>query len=238
MQRANLPIRFFVILGLISLTWGCSVSQQHPSSEAASKGVETFKLLVDEDNFRQMGFESLEEVDNIELAEFIPVATLSLNKLKTFKKGDLPASLVDNYEPGDGRDALVDKVDEVIYPVLVDGEVRSSLVVTRGRDGWQVTSYGDDAFVKAMREVEDTIIADKELTYSDFSVAEVPAMYVAFTAYREDETLMLTPIYDSQEYDFKAGKTEPGEDLLVKLSDFAQDYDGSILERRSSENRN
>ena len=219
--------RIFVVIGISVLSWGFP-APRHASYEAASKGIETFKLLVDEDSFRTMGFESFDEIGDMELGEMIPIVTFSLKKLKTYETGDLPITFIDNYQAGDDYQAIINKIDEVIYPVFAKGELRSSIGLLKNQGNWQAVNYGDEAIVKAIKRVKDEIMADPASKYTNFFLVELPAMHISLMGYREDGIMMMTSIYDTETYGLKAGKILPAEQVLPQLAEHIREFEESV----------
>lgn len=201
---------------LFALFVGLACAQQeHPSAGPARAALETFKELVSAQNYQRMGFESLEEVAMIKLGEPVPLYHIGLDKLKAFPGGE------------DASTLLTDQ-HEVIFPIMVNDNVRSSIAVKKRDETWEAAAYGQANMTKALTEVRQAHSQESGLRYSDYFALQVPAMYLLFIGHHADGKLMLTPVYDNEEYGFKAGETESGQELVANLVKYAQDFEGAL----------
>jgi hypothetical protein len=83
---------------------------------AATESLSTFRQLVNAQNYKELGFESAEEVAKATLGEPIPVLVVSLNQLR-------------QYEPGSDPNKLLTDFNQIHYPVMVGDQVRSAILV-------------------------------------------------------------------------------------------------------------
>jgi hypothetical protein len=174
------------------------------SQAAAEAGLTTLRALVSQDNYAEMGFSSMEQVQRAQLGEPLRIYRVALDALTAFKEGSNVDSLA-----VDGRKS--------IYPVTVDQTVVSSLSVTQREDGWRATDFGNAALAKALashRQSKDDI------------VIWVPAMKIYFTARGSGESLVLTPVMDDPRFDFKAGEALPASRAFAVLQKSASGYNG------------
>ena len=99
------------------------------SREPAVRALDSFRKLVNEQNYRAMGFDSVSEVRSATLGQPLVEFHVRLDKLREYRPGGNPVSLLDGG-------------DKVIYPVLVGQLVRSSIVLAKDSSGWATASYG------------------------------------------------------------------------------------------------
>lgn len=202
---------FFFMTGLLLLL-GCSQQStpKPPSSqpqEAAKNAVSVLQKLVTEQNFKSMGFESLEEVKNAQLGQPLQVYTIGLDKLKTAEPGADPAT-------------VLTQSPETIYPVTVQGAVRSSVTITHLRDGYAPASFGNADIVKALSRFRQAEAGQNEF------VVRVPAFNMYFLARRVETRVVLVPILDDPRIKAKAGEPVPLPTLLETLRPLANEYNG------------
>src|SRR5579863_5071430 len=111
--------------------------QSASPAEAASNGLSTLRSLVNSNNYRSMGFESLDEVQSASLGEPLPVYMVRLDQLREF-------------QPGGDPEKLLGEIGQQLYPVLVNGAPRSAVVVEKQGEQWSPVSYGGANLVKAL----------------------------------------------------------------------------------------
>ena len=96
--------------------------------KVASEALVTFNELVTKENYTVMGFESLSEARVASLGEHLRVFMVRLDQLQ-------------KYQPGSDPNNILSGGDLVIYPVIVEEQVRSSIVVEKVKERWNATSF-------------------------------------------------------------------------------------------------
>jgi hypothetical protein len=172
--------------------------------EAARKSLDAFRALVTADDFRALGFESLDEVAKAQLGPSLKVSTVPLDRLQKFQPGGNPEEL------------LVD-ANRVIYPITVSEEVRTSLEVGQVGDLWQGRSFGSPEFIRPLAKLRRSD--------TDF-VVWVPALNAYLMASRTEGGLTLTPGFDYPEMDLTAGRTLPAASAFAEMVPLAQSHNG------------
>lgn len=104
---------------------------------AAEDGLKTFAGLVGAENFKDMGFQSKEEIGTATLGEPLKVFLLKSDSLRDYK-GNVPP------------DGLLTDINRSIYPVMAGGQVRSSIIVEKQDGGWSAVSFGDSGLVRKL----------------------------------------------------------------------------------------
>ncbi|MBI5352660.1 MAG: hypothetical protein HZB50_08505 [Chloroflexi bacterium] len=171
---------------------------------AAEQALTVFQQLVNADNFKAMGFESVEEIKSAQLGQPLTVFRVPLDKLQSFSKDQNP------------EDLLVD-VGRVIYPVTFKEQVRSSIAVEGAGQEWRATDYGSPNLIRALTQFTQSP--------TDF-IVQVPAFSLYFIAQRSDSGLVLTPIIDDVRFGLKAGEAIPASVIFDILVPFTRDYNG------------
>jgi len=179
----------------------------------ALRALETFANIVNENNFMRMGFKSVEEAKTAQLGAPFQEFSIELGKLKT-------------YEPGANPNQLLDGGNIAYYPVNVQSETRSSIMLVKEKDQWKAVSYGSANLIKLFTSTRSRLQTSSNLPISSFFVVRIPAMNIYFVGYRMDQQLMLTPILDNTEYKFRSGTPVSGEDVFRTLLPYAKAHDG------------
>lgn len=200
-----------LFLFLVAFT---SCKREHPAAEPATKSLQEIRGLVAEQNYRKLGFESLDEIARMTLGEPIPVYFVGLETLQKFNPADDPNLLLTNPH-------------EMIYPVLVDGKVRCSLGLKSNGGEWQVRTFGRPRISRALAKLRDAA-ASGALSQSDYFAVEIPAMYLIFIGHRAGGNLMLTYVHDDAGLGFVAGQTAPATEVFAKISEAAITYKGAL----------
>jgi hypothetical protein len=176
--------------------------------EAAVLAIHVLRKLVDTENFKMLGFETLEEVNQAKLGPPLAVFNIGLEQLKGYKSGQDVAS-------------LLTKTSESVYPVLVNDQVRSSVTIVRREGGYEPSSFGNADVVKrlmmALRKTESGTAA---------FIVRVPALNVYFLGSGAGGEIRLAPIIDDPRIELRAGEARPAGAILNQLVPLALAYNG------------
>jgi hypothetical protein len=177
------------------------------AQRAAEKGRKTLEQLVknDDKHAQELGLTSSAEARDTALGTPFPILFVELEKLKQFQRGEDPRNLL---EP----------TDEFIYPILVGGNVKSSLTVTRTPQGWRATAWGAD---KLIRLLDNARVAD-----SNFLVS-IPSLNLQFIGDITEEPFKMIPILDERRYGFMRMRPLPAQEVFAKLLPEAKAHDGN-----------
>jgi hypothetical protein len=218
-------MRCAMVLGttlLVVMSFGCAEKTQpapetpaRQPQEAATRALETLQKMITPQNFKAMGFESLDEVKAAALGEPLALFYVRLDQLREF-------------QPGTDPNTLLTDVGQMIYPVTVREQTRSSIVVAKTEETWKAVRFGGPNLIKAVAEVRkgsppSTTAAP---AVSASFLVEVPALKVYFLGSRSDQRLTLTPLLDDPTVKFKAGVPMPAEEALGALVPIAKAYNG------------
>jgi hypothetical protein len=199
------------VIGLLVLV-GCS--EQNPPKppapqpqEAATNALGVLQKLVTEQNFKGLGFDSVDEVKNAQLGQPLQVFTIGLDKLKGTTTAAEAASVL---APS----------PETIYPVTVQGAVRSSVTIMHKQEGYAPASFGNAEVIKALSRLRRPEAGANEF------VLRIPAFNMYFLARRVENQVMAVPIADDPRIKVKAGEAVPLPTLLEALRPIANEYNG------------
>lgn len=218
-------MRAAMLLGttlLLVMSFGCGEQKQPapqpPAREpqtAASQGLDILKKMITPDNFKAMGFDSLDEVKSAALGEPLELFHVRLDQLREFKSEADPNQLLTN-------------VGQMIYPVTVQEQARSSIVVAKEGETWKAVRFGGPGLIKMLAQVrkQSPPGATAAAAVSPSFLVQVPALNVYFLGSRSDQRLMLTPLLDDPALKFKAGTPLPAGEALAALVPVAKAYNG------------
>jgi hypothetical protein len=168
---------------------------------------------------KKLGFGSTEELANATLGDPHKVYMFRLDDLKAFKAGDDPKKIL-------GR------TNEILYPILVDGNVTSAIGFRHEKGDWIPTSLGRTQELKIAEPVREKHGKAKGRGHSSYFIARVPSMYMSFLGYWEKNNYFLIPIVKNPALpELEPGKELPAEKALLALQSKAEMYEGLLKER-------
>jgi hypothetical protein len=185
------------------------VEESRKPAEAALK---QFAKLVNKDNFKSLGFESVDEAKKAELGVPLPVLFVRLDELKAYK------------EKGDAY-KLMHPIPRVIYAVKVKDEVRSGLEVQK-RDGkWETSSFGIAGPARLYAQaLKKHIEKDKPKA---FFIIRIPALNHVYLGYQTDKGPKLVHVRKQAEQKEKI-EARPAAEILAELVKEAKEHDGKL----------
>jgi hypothetical protein len=198
-----------LVLGVFLVT-GCSkhTSQPPPPAQqpqqAAENAIGVLQKLVNEQNYKSLGFDSLDEVKRAQLAMPMRVYNIGLDKLK-------------GYQAGQDPNTLLAASPETIYPVTVDGQVRTGVTIVHKEQGYEPSSFGNADIVKRL--------AENRHNEGEFAV-RVPAFNMYFVGRRVEDRLVLVPIVNDPRLKVEQGQAVPIEVVLDQLKPYVDAYNG------------
>lgn len=207
------------LLAVVCLMMSQSTAQEYqlPLKEiqkVASESLATFgKVVKKQKNYREMGFTSPDEVRIAVLGEPMRVFMVRLDQLR-------------DYQPGTDPNRLLTGGDQVIYPITVEGHVRSSVIVGKVNGQWKAVSFGGPNLVKMLSKVRKENSDAAGLPTSSYFVVHVPALNLYFIAHRINEVLLFTPLLDNPRYKFKTGATMLADRTFETILPAAKAHDG------------
>jgi hypothetical protein len=177
---------------------------------AAAQSLMVLRQMVTADNFKDMGFASVDEVKEAGLGQPISVYLVRLDELREFKAGADPA-------------ALLRSLGKVIYPVTVRQQVRSAVTLERKDNQWRATEFGSPKLIALLDKMRGASAASSS---TNLFVVHVAALSTYFLGYRSGTKVMLIPLVDNPEAHLTAGRTITAEEAFAALVPVAQQYNG------------
>lgn len=169
--------------------------------EAADNALEILRDLA-KDNYATLGFESKEEADAATLGTPLMLYLVPLDGLQAHDGEADPNELL--------QDSRI-----VMYPVMVDGTVRSAVGVQGSDEGWTPATFGSATLIQAIARVQ---------LAPDSFIVQVPALGLHFVGEKTDGELTLTPIAENA-FDLPVGKPVDAKEVFSLLQEAALDID-------------
>jgi hypothetical protein len=204
----------FIACTLLALLAACDRdSTLRPASpqpeQAAALALNLLQDLVDEHNYKQLGFDSPAQLKQAMLGQPLDIYIVGLDKLR-------------QWGGEEGSDALVlqSKSEETVYPVLVGEQVKSTVSIFRQTAGYRPATFGNAEIARTLTRYRQG--------EADF-IVRVPALGMYFIGRKAGDQVVLTPVrVDSRLPDFPPGRPVPSVQLLKQLGLLAKRPDAEL----------
>jgi hypothetical protein len=182
------------------------------SRAPAETALKQLQGLATKENFKSLGFESLEELPSAELGRPLPVLIVRLDELRDYKpKGD-------PYK-------LLHPIPKVVYSVNVKGEPRCGLEVQK-RDGkWEASAIGIAGSAR-LHAAALKKQAEKDKATA-FFILKVLALNETYLGYQTDQGVKLVHVRRQAEEKDKV-EARPAAEVLAELVKRAKEHDGTL----------
>jgi hypothetical protein len=213
-RTAGVIISFIILSALLAP--GCNQQRTTDSQEgtkntfadaqtAAAQSLTTFRKLVTKDNYKELGFETPEEVSGAALGQPLKIVFVELDKLRAYQPGSDPA-------------AVLSDMNEVFYPVNVREQTRSSITVRQIEGGkWRASNFGGASLAKQIAQMNPQPSATAPENNAAALLVHVAALNLYFVAHRAENHLMFTSVADVPAYNLRAGKALTAEEVFSLL---------------------
>jgi hypothetical protein len=204
----DMQVLIALLLGIVFVT-SCSkpqraVSPAQQPQEAASNAMEQLRKLVNEQNYKGLGFRSVEEVKQAQFGQPMAVYYVGLEKMKA-------------YRAGQDANSLLTRSAETIYPVVVGGRVRTGVTIVHNEQGYESSSFGNADIVQKLTGYRQSA--------AEFAV-RIPAFNLYFVGRQASARVVLVPIANNPRLKAQAGEATPLEAVVGQLRPYIDSYDG------------
>jgi len=164
---------------------------------------------------KALGFASAQEASRATLGVPLQIQMSKLLSLKQFtRKSDAQSFIIDT--------------GSTIYPLLVEGKVKSSLTVTKDRKTkrWHTTEWGSPKLIglieraRGMRPQSSLVVL----------ISPQNPLGLRFIGERQTGKLLLTPIANIPRISLEAGEQRPAREIFLRLVPVANEYKDDQLE--------
>jgi hypothetical protein len=181
-------------------------------SVAGQAALRVFTRLISRDNYRDMGFESVAEIRSATLGAQLPEYMIQLDELRGFQAGQAPES-------------LLHPTGRVTWLVLVNGQTRSSVTLSRRNGSWGAVGYGAPHYARIVDSVRASL-AGRPGGGGQYIEVLVPALNTRFLGNVQAGQLFLTPVLTDQRFKFQSGSTLPAAQALLQMGPAARAHNG------------
>lgn len=182
------------------------------SQACAEMALKQLRELATKENFKTLGFESLDELPSAELGRPLPVLIVRLDELRDYKaKGD-------PYK-------LLHPIPKVVYGVNVKGEPRCGLEVQKRDNKWEVSAVGIAGTARQHGQALKKQ-AEKDRATAFFLI-KVLALNETYLAYQTDQGVKLVHVGQQAEEKVKV-EARPAADVFGELIKRAKEHDGAL----------
>ena len=203
---------FGVSLLAAGLVSGCVDSTRPtplvPTARAAAiqalRDLQGFAVTQD---YRAVGFASPDEARRSQLGDPLTISEIGVERLRA-------------YSPGAPVDDLLTPSPQTLYPVTVNGAVKSSVTIVRERDAFRPSAFGGPALIGPLSAYRQYVGGVSD------TVVRVPALNLVFLARRRAAGLMLVPVFAEPDIGLPVGRETPAASAAERMSRLVQDYDG------------
>jgi hypothetical protein len=208
------PQAFLVSLAILVLGCGYALAQNvsdkaQSAEAAATQGLAILRVMASE-NARDLGFTSSAEASRATLGTPLSVYNVELAALREFK-------------PGGDAAALLKSVPAKLFPVMLEGSVRSAVRVESSGAGWDATRVGNAGLATAITRARSAFPKPDD---PDTALVQVLALNLVFVGQKGDGGWLLAPVIDDPSVKLKVGTAERAADVLARLAPLAARHTG------------
>ncbi|HTV83447.1 MAG TPA: hypothetical protein VME18_12410 [Acidobacteriaceae bacterium] len=162
--------------------------------------------------YRLLGFKSPDEAKSGVLGQPMAVFYVPLNQLQ-------------NYAGGDPQ-ALLQGGNEILYPVTIGTEVRSSITVRNLNGKWQTTQLGRPILARTLFGIRDNDAAKLNSPTSSYFVVLVSALNLRFIGHLQGTQFFLIPTRSDPTLNLRAGVAYLAQGVFSELVPVAKANNG------------
>ena len=177
------------------------------AQSAATASLAAFRKLVNNQNYRDLGFESAEEVGSSTLGTPLPVVFVRLDQLREYREGT------------DLNDIL-GQSNQINFPVLAQDQVRSSVVVEQVNGRWKMGTLGNGALAKQVAALRGGQTVAGSSTQQ--ALVHFGALGIYLLGERTDNKWTLKSLTDNPDLNLAAGRAAPAEEVFMRLVPIAK----------------
>jgi hypothetical protein len=152
---------------------GCQRQGPRTYEQAVGDALDEFQELVTVDNYRSLGFDAVDDVKRAQLGRPLKVAYIDLSALRA-------------YAPGGDTSRLLTKTNATVYPVVVNGVVKSSVTIAPADGGFEPARFGEGAIARRLSGYRRAPSEGADM------MVQVPALNLVFLGRNSGGKLLLT----------------------------------------------
>jgi len=175
--------------------------------EVAQLGMRDLASLVNEQNFRLLGFQSIDEARSASIGTPITRRVVGYDRLLAF-------------QPGAPISSLYVHAEQRVYPVQAGGATRCVILMSQ-RDGrWVVSSIGDAYLGEALKDA-----LPRQPPGSTPMFISIPGLNIDLVGFQRGTALTLLPVRDYPEARLTRMTAVESEVFLPAIATYARDFE-------------
>jgi len=182
-------------------------------AQTAQGALATFSRLVNERNYREMGFDSVGQVQSATLGMPIHAFMVRLDSLR-------------QYQPGQDPTGLLRPIPSVTFPVVAEEQSRSSLTLARRGMTWETVSVGAPNKTRSIDSLRTRLAQQEGQSPEAYFEVRIPALSIQFLGIQRGGQLFLTPLWSDPRFQFVVGTTLPASDAFARMVQAAREHNG------------
>lgn len=235
MKKVNIAISVIILI-IFPLFLVCSenekisnemqeITGKETPREAANAAIEALQKLTNEENFQNLGFNSLKEVKELEVGDPIPLKGIAYNKLL-------------NFEEGSPINTLFEKNKQFVFPLLFNEQVKTTVTVIKTDQGWVFNNFGGTIYTEIITNKRifsgwpDTL----DVNIEDMNIISIPGLNIEMVGFNINNDWWLIPTFDNPKIKVKQYSKLPAKELMPVIKSYAiefeNEYGDQIKEKR------
>lgn len=203
-------IALFVVWGGVSQAQMQRAPIPREAHEEAQRSLPVLRQMVTPETYKRLGFDTPEEVQKAELGTPMRVFMVRLDRLREYRAEANPMELLDD-------------THEIRYPVVVGGQVKSSIVMHEVEGKWQLAKFGRPLLTRVLTEQVRRRNERMRTPEESFFEVKIPALNLYFVGREEDSHLTLTSAAANPKYEVKEGEEVGADKLFSRLAQQARE---------------
>lgn len=185
-----------------------------PATAVAIESLDTMRQLIEiQKNYREMGFESADELKRIKLGVPFEHYMVRLDELGEYDGKGAPG-------------ALLHPTSRATFPVMIDGSVKSSITVANKGDGLMAVAFGNSNKISLLVAARKAGASISQKAEPEHFLVDIPSMKLFFDGYYVNGELMLVSVLDDESFDLKAGEAMPAIEVFRRVAPAARRHTG------------
>ena len=159
---------------------------------AAVKALQGYATGLAPETLRKIGFQSAAELRRATLGQPLLAHEVDLPALRGYTGQGDPTR-------------LLQPLDQVLYPVLVNQQVRALLTLEKNNARWTAVSFGDLAMAQLWVHARETSARASHVDPAQYFAVSIPDLHQYLVGYQAQGKLVLAPVLDTHRLEFRAG---------------------------------
>lgn len=130
------------------------------------------------------------------------------------------------YGPGKSVSQMLHATGRLIFPLEVNQQAMSMVVLYQEQEKWLIESYGGKNQIQIATDLRKQIAEAERKSSAEVFQVRIPALQLMFIGFKEGMDIYLSPVFDMERYGFEKGRKYPAEQVMEKLVEAARQHNG------------